>query len=283
MSEDAGNVSPPKAGLEVGDLTGAATDMRSQPEKDLATKTADWDKERQEREQTHANERKDLEGRLDAEQDRANTAETQLADLTAKVSGLEEQIGARPEKPPKPDEANEVVLDEETYGDVAKAIKAIRADLTALRTAPGADRSQDVTELAARLDRFEGTVTGIADSSALNSLLDDMDGTYGPEFRNDAQLVVKRHFAERGFSEAKPPPLSEMSARVEATYAKLKLAANEKAAKEAAEGGGVTEPIAGDPGTGGAVAIGDESSQFESPEAVAEDMKARGTHANLRW
>ena len=66
MSEEHGGIEAPVAtGLEPGDLTNALGDERTPAEKELATKTAEWDTTRQASDQTHANERKDLQDKLD--------------------------------------------------------------------------------------------------------------------------------------------------------------------------------------------------------------------------
>lgn len=277
MPDNKDSEKAPATGLEASDLN--VGDERNQAEKDLATKTTEWDTERQERSQKHANERKDLQDKLDTHTERANDAEAQLAEMGEQLAELETKLSAKPTAPAKTDEADDSDLSEEEYGPMVKAIKGLRADMKAMATAPKADSSAEVAEFKERLSQLEGSLTQIADTTELNTVLDSMDEAHGPEFRNDAQLAAKRYFADQGFSKAKPPPAAAMSSRLEAEYLKLKLA---KAEAGASEEGGKTETVPGDPGTGGTAVIG-ESTQFKNAAEAAAALVESGEAAGLDW
>lgn len=267
------------AGVEMSDLTAALGDERSQAEKDLEAGKAQWDSERQERDQDHANKQKDLEDKLDVSLTRANEAEATLADMTTQMADLETKLEAAAKVKPSPLEVSEPELNEEEYGDMAKALNAMRADFKKiLATAPTADSSKQVQELNERIGQLEGNLTKIADTSELNTVLDSMDEAHGPEFRNEAQLATKRHFAEQGFSEAKPPTSAAMGARLEAEYLRLKLAKSEESAKKGDE----AEVVTGDPGTGGGVRL-NVASQFKTAAEAAQDLQESGASAGLDW
>lgn len=257
----------PDATTETGEPKARDTDVtepgavKTGPEKGEKPDDGDgFDKALQPHLQKAANERKLLEAKnaeLTAQIESLNSKLTQVLE-----KGAETQPPAEPGRPEavaeldKIDEQITKLTGESTGDDVVNTVKSlgravalVRESVVALgQTAPKEDpRVKELQTEIATLKRSDQTRT---DNDDFNRTLDLMDTKYGAEYRNEAVDEALKFFAERGYSQEKPPPNDAVAAVIETMYERQKLS---KGKPKSPRGGPKTGP-ASDPGGGGRTA-----------------------------
>ena len=231
-----------------------------------------WDPDRQRRDERHAEERRELQGQIQAATN-ANTA------LVAEIRAMREERGsAATAQEDKAVEGALALVDQLSElsepADIVKAVKAVKQ--LSLRSPKGG-------EDAARMERIEQAVQSLAKSvqgfgetlsvrqgrDDLEGAMGELDAEFGPEFHNDALEKAGRFLLEQGRTVENPPTLAEKKIA-------LRLAYTELAGKKPGKG---IKPkpkprVASDAGAGGGLQAG--GMKRGSLSEVMQDMRKEG-------
>lgn len=174
-----------------------------EPEAKADPKPGFWDKDRQQRDQANANERREMKGQIDTlttlvgtlQAQSTTKAETEQADATAD----------------KVEDLMKIIEDPDVTGpQIAKVMRELRAidGARAKTSEPSSELGEvlkSIKALGDRMDANDARTEAAESSTMLNEMLDGFDKQYDPKYRNDAYESARKQLEAQGFGQDNLP------------------------------------------------------------------------------
>lgn len=147
-----------------------------------------WDKERQRRDQEHANERKMLLSQLESMQTERMALQSQMDELR------------RSQQDKKPAAADDIDTELPLDLDYEKLVQYSAKLAKTLR-----EQRQQISKLESSVEQVSRHTSAAADKAAEQEILDRLAREYGEQYRNEAQTIAATWLAECGYTTNRPP------------------------------------------------------------------------------